>query len=101
MLSMLLYDKVNVASHMLPMPSLKKQWIWFSMCCHCTHLVTLKINDAVFHCAATAYLVSTERFSIYDAPAVSPHGVCDFPYFITIVFQKAADVIFFMLPPHV
>ena len=50
--------------------------------------------DAVFHCAVTAYLVSIEKFLKYVAPAVSPHGGYDFPYFITTLFQKAVDAVF-------
>ena len=56
--------------------------------------------DEVFPCAITAYLVSTGRFSIYVAPVVSPHAGCNFLYFITTLFQKAVDVVFFVATTH-
>ena len=48
--------------------------------------------EAVFPGAVTAYLVSIERFSIYVAPAVSPHGGCDLRI-LSLLYQKAVDVV--------
>ena len=56
--------------------------------------------DAVFPGAVTAYLVSIERFSIYVAPAVSPHGGCDFPYFITTLSKSSRRNFFYVATTH-
>ena len=56
--------------------------------------------DAVFPGAVTAYLVSIERFSIYVAPVVSPHGGCDFPYFITTLSKSSRRNFFYVATTH-
>ena len=93
MFSLLFHYAVDVIFHILSMPFLKKQWVWFSVCCHCS---LSKISGCSFPCAVTAYLVSNEWFSIC-CPCCYTSQWMYFPYFVTALFQRAVDEVFSFL----
>ena len=66
-------------------------------CCHCS---LSNISGCIFPYVVTAYLVSRGWFSICF-PCCLTSQLMFFPYFATNLFQRAVNVVFFMLPPHI
>ena len=103
MFSLFFHKTVDMIFHMLSLPSFKKQWIWFSLYCHCcltkqwmwfftfclwSHSQS---SECSFPCAATNYLVSSGCISRNASTAVLLSSECRFLHVVTVLFQKSVD----------
>ena len=72
---------VDMAFHMLLLPSLKNQWICFSMCCHCT----LSKEWMIFHIVPLLCIKQCMRFSACCHYSFLTISGLNFPWAVTTI----------------